>query len=85
MAGGKKTIFRLNRDVRLSNDKSTYNTNLGSVLTRSEAKSEGNGVVPPHTDSSACIAAAGYESLSPNALGPIRDAMLLFAYVLETK
>ena len=39
-ADGKRSIFRLNRDVRFSRDKSPYKTHAGALMTRS-AKGRG--------------------------------------------
>ncbi len=36
----KDTIFRINRDIRFSNDKSPYKTNLGAHITSAPSKSE---------------------------------------------
>src|SRR5262245_24668270 len=37
---GKRSIFRLNRDVRFSKDKSPYKTHAGAVMTRSGSKKD---------------------------------------------
>lgn len=39
----KKCIFRINRDVRFSNDKSPYKTNFGALLGSLGKKTEGSG------------------------------------------
>jgi uncharacterized protein (TIGR02453 family) len=35
LSGGKTTVFRMNRDVRFSDDKRPYKTNLSGLLTPS--------------------------------------------------
>ena len=37
-ADGKQSIFRINRDIRFSKDKSPYKTHMGAVMTRSGGK-----------------------------------------------
>ncbi|MEM1036762.1 MAG: TIGR02453 family protein [Pseudomonadota bacterium] len=74
--GGPKTVFRMNRDVRFSKDKSPYKTNVSGMLTPSGAKSERNGFVYMQMDAEGGFAAFGRYNLRPAALGPIRDRIL---------
>jgi uncharacterized protein (TIGR02453 family) len=75
LKGGKATMFRMNRDVRFSNDKSPYNAHVSGVLTRSGTKDHASGLVYLHVDADGGFAAAGFYRLSPAALGPLRDAI----------
>lgn len=76
VSGGKATVFRMNRDVRFSEDKRPYKTNLSGLLTASGTKKEAGGIVYLQLDATGGFAAAGYYGLSPAELGPIRDAMI---------
>jgi uncharacterized protein (TIGR02453 family) len=76
LSGSKATVFRMNRDVRFSEDKRPYKTNLSGLLTVSGTKKEAGGIVYVQLDASGGFAAAGYYGLSPAELGPIRDAMI---------
>lgn len=76
LSGGAATVFRMNRDTRFSADKRPYKTNLSGLLTPSGMKKEAGGLVYIHLDNSGGFAAAGFYSLSPAELGPIRDAMI---------
>ena len=72
---GKRSIFRLNRDVRFSKDKSPYKTHAGAVLTRSGAKKD-PGLLYIHIDPTGCFAAAGFYRPEAPALAAFRKAML---------
>ncbi|MEM8553029.1 MAG: DUF2461 domain-containing protein [Pseudomonadota bacterium] len=76
LRGGKSTMFRMNRDVRFSNDKSPYKTAVSGLLTPSGKKAEANGVCYVHLDATGGFSAVGYYSLSPKQLGPMRDAII---------
>ncbi|MEL7255234.1 MAG: DUF2461 domain-containing protein [Pseudomonadota bacterium] len=76
LMGGKTTLFRMNRDVRFSEDKSPYKTSVGGLLSPSGTKSEMAGIVYVHLDTAGGFAAAGYYNLSPKQLWPMRDAMV---------
>lgn len=76
LSGGKSTVFRMNRDVRFSEDKSPYKTNLSGLLTPSGTKSEVAGLLYIHLEHNGGFACAGFFNLSPKQLGPIRDAMI---------
>jgi uncharacterized protein (TIGR02453 family) len=76
LSGGKATVFRMNRDVRFSEDKRPYKTSLSGLLTASGSKKEAGGIVYVQLDATGGFAAAGYYGLSPAELGPIRDAMI---------
>ncbi len=76
LTGGKATLFRMNRDVRFSQDKRPYKTNLSGLLTASGTKKKAGRIVYVQLDATGGFAAAGYYGLSPTELGPIRDAMI---------
>lgn len=55
----RRGIFRLNRDVRFSKNKSPYKTHAGAVLTRSGNKND-PGLVYLHVDPEGCFMASGF-------------------------
>ena len=73
-AEGKRSIFRIHRDVRFAKDKSPYKTHCGAVMTRSGGKSE-NGLLYLHIDPEGCFAAAGFHALEPADLARLRKAI----------
>ena len=75
LSGDKSTMFRMNRDVRFSKDKTLYKTNVSGMLTPSGSKSEVSSILYLHLQSGGGFAAAGYYNLSPKQLIPIRDAI----------
>ena len=72
---GKRSIFRLHRDVRFSKDKSPYKTHAGAVMTRSGDKKD-PGLLYIHIDPIGCFAAAGFYRPEAPALAAFRKAML---------
>ena len=54
----KKSLFRIHRDVRFSNDKRPYKTHCGAVLSRSGGRGE-NGIVYIHIGPEECFLAGG--------------------------
>ncbi len=70
-ASGKKSMFRINRDVRFAKDKSPYKTHAGAVMTRSGGKME-NGLVYIHIDPEGCFVAGGFHIPEPG--GPFEAA-----------
>ncbi|MCB1502904.1 MAG: TIGR02453 family protein [Bauldia sp.] len=72
---GKRSIFRLHRDVRFSKDKSPYKTHAGAVMTRSGDKKD-PGLLYIHIDPTGCFAAAGFYRPEPPTLAAFRKAML---------
>lgn len=72
---GKRAVFRLNRDVRFSKDKSPYKTHAGAVLTRSGDKKD-PGLLYIHIDPTGCFAAAGFYRPEAPMLAVFRKAML---------
>jgi uncharacterized protein (TIGR02453 family) len=73
-ADGKRSMFRLNRDIRFSKDKSPYKTHGGAVMTRSGDKSD-NGLLYIHIDPNGCFAAAGFYMPETDDLAKLRKAM----------
>ena len=69
-----KSVFRLNRDVRFSKDKSPYKTNASFALTR-EASKTAPGVLYFHLDPTGSFAAAGFFMPEPPVLTKFRTAI----------
>jgi uncharacterized protein (TIGR02453 family) len=74
-ANGKKSIFRLHRDIRFSKDKSPYKTHSGAVLTRTGEKMSGSGLLYLHIDATGSFAAAGFYMPEPANLAKMRKAI----------
>ena len=74
--GDRKTMFRMNRDVRFSKDKSPYKTSIAAVMTPSGTKEESGGLLYLQMDRTGGFAGTGWHKLDPKALGPFRDAMI---------
>ncbi len=70
----KKSLFRLNRDVRFSKDKSPYKTNAGAVLTPSGEKHSA-GMLYLHFEPDASFVAMGYYMPEPADLHALRSAI----------
>jgi uncharacterized protein (TIGR02453 family) len=73
-ADGKRSIFRIHRDVRFAKDKSPYKTHCGAVMTRSGGKME-QGLLYLHIDPEGCFAAAGFYMPEPPDLLKLRKAI----------
>jgi uncharacterized protein (TIGR02453 family) len=73
-ADGRKSIFRIHRDVRFSSDKSPYKTHAGAVMTRSGKKAE-QGLLYIHIDPEGCFVAAGFHMLDGPQLAAMREAI----------
>jgi uncharacterized protein (TIGR02453 family) len=73
-ADGKRSIFRIHRDVRFAKDKSPYKTHCGAVMTRSGAKTD-QGLLYIHIDPDGCFAAAGFYMPEPPDLARLRKAI----------
>ncbi len=74
-ANGKRSMFRIHRDVRFSKDKSPYKTHASAVMTRSGDKGE-NGLLYIHLDPEGSFAAAGFHMLEPKDLEKFRKAIV---------
>jgi len=73
LVGSERTMFRMNRDVRFSHDKSPYQTHVSGMLTQDGSKAEADGIGYVHLDRSGGFVAVGWYKLTPKELGPIRD------------
>ncbi len=71
----KASLFRINRDVRFSNDKRPYKTNASAVLTRDGTK-RSQGLVYIQLGPDECFAAAGSYALEPGELEAFRRQVL---------
>ncbi len=76
LMGSAATMFRMNRDVRFSNDKSPYKTSVSGLLTPGGTKSEQGGLLYLQMGKDGGFVAAGFHALSPAQLGPFRDRMI---------
>jgi len=75
-SGGEKTMFRVNRDVRFSSDKSPYNTHVSGLLTPDGTKSEATALLYFHLEEDGLFAVGGLYKPSTERLGGLRTAML---------
>jgi uncharacterized protein (TIGR02453 family) len=73
---GVKAMFRMNRDVRFSKDKSPYKTHLGAVLSRDGTRTSGAGLLYLHVGPKECFAAAGVYMPEPPDLLRIRKRIV---------
>jgi uncharacterized protein (TIGR02453 family) len=73
-ADGKRSIFRIHRDVRFARDKSPYKTHCGATLTRFGGKLD-QGLIYLHVDPEGCFVAAGFHNLEPADLAKMRQAV----------
>ena len=73
-ADGKRSIFRIHRDVRFAKDKSPYKTHAGAVMTRSGGKNE-NGLLYVHIDPEGCFVVAGFYTPASPELARVRQAI----------
>jgi uncharacterized protein (TIGR02453 family) len=76
LSGGKKTMFRLHRDIRFSKDKRPYNLHISGLLTPSGVKNENDGLAYARLDLDGGFLAAGFYALNAKQLGPFRDNMI---------
>jgi uncharacterized protein (TIGR02453 family) len=74
-ADGKRSIFRINRDVRFSKDKSPYKTHCGAVMTRTGGKND-QGLLYLHIGPEGCFTAAGFHIPEPAELTRLRKAIM---------
>jgi len=68
----RSSLFRINRDIRFSPDKSPYKTHAGAVLTPNGSKKE-QGVLYIHIDPAGCLMAAGFYRPEPKELAKLRE------------
>jgi len=76
MIGSKKTMFRMHRDTRFSNNKLPYKLNVGGVMTSSGTKRAEDGLLYLHCDATGGFVAAGFYLPQTARLAPIRQRMV---------
>lgn len=76
LTGSDKTMFRQNRDVRFSKDKTLYKSNVSGVLTTSGTKKEMGGVVYAQVGPRGGLVAGGFYQLATAELNKVRDRMI---------
>ena len=74
--GGPKTMFRMNRDVRFSNDKSPYKTFVSGLLTKTGTKDISTGLVYLHLDSRGGFVVSGLYQPPTERLYELRTSMI---------
>lgn len=74
MADGRRSIFRIHRDVRFARDKSPYKTHAGAVMTRTGDKKD-DGLLYIHIDPEGCFVAAGFYMPEPATLLKLRQVV----------
>ena len=67
----EKSLFRINRDVRFSNNKAPYNTHASAVLSRDGTK-QSSGVLYIHVEHRQNMVAAGFYMPEPELLHKLR-------------
>ncbi len=72
---GKRSVFRINRDVRFSHDKSPYKTNAACVWFRPGGGKAGSGVLYFHLANDGCFMGAAFHHPDPDVLGSIREGI----------
>jgi uncharacterized protein (TIGR02453 family) len=73
-AEGRRSVFRIHRDVRFAKDKSPYKTHCGATLTRFGGKLD-QGLIYLHIDPEGCFMAAGFHMLQPAELAKLRQTI----------
>jgi uncharacterized protein (TIGR02453 family) len=71
----KSSLFRIHRDVRFSNNKDPYKTNVGAVMTRIGGSKNEPGLFYMHVATDGCFTAAGFYDPAPETLARLRAAM----------
>lgn len=71
----KRSMFRIHRDVRFSNDKSPYKTHAGAVLTP-DGNKKTQGLLYVHVASEGSFTAAGFYRPQPEQLASLRRAIV---------
>lgn len=84
----KNAIFRINRDIRFSADKSPYKTNFGASISKGGKKSGYSGYYI-HIQPGQIFAGGGVYAPSPEVLKAVRDEIYFnldsFEKILQTK
>jgi len=76
LRGSAKTMFRMHRDVRFSNDKRPYKTSVSGLLTADGTKAATGPLLYIELSGDGGFAGTGLHKLSPGALQPIRRRMV---------
>ena len=76
LQGGPKTMFRMNRDVRFSHDKSPYKSYVSGLLTKTGTKDTSNGLFYIHLDSNGGFVASGLYQPTTERLFDLRTSMI---------
>lgn len=88
LIGSEKTMFRQNRDVRFSKDKTLYKSTVSGLLTPTGTKQEMGGVVYAQVGPKGGLIAGGFYQLSTADLNIVRDRMIAdsdtFEEIVET-
>lgn len=71
-----KSLFRINRDVRFSKNKSPYKTNLGMMFWEGARKRMENSGVYVHLEAENCFIATGLHEFSKDVLESYRQTIL---------
>ncbi len=71
----KRSLFRINRDVRFSKDKSPYKTHSGIVWMRPGATRESAGISYLHIADEGCFVGVGFWQIDRPKLDAIREAI----------
>jgi uncharacterized protein (TIGR02453 family) len=72
---GKRSVFRIHRDVRFSANKQPYKTNAGAVWFRPGGKRNGIGIVYVNVEPDRCFLASGFYLPAPPVLDALRAAI----------
>ena len=71
----KRSSFRIHRDIRFSNDKRPYKTEIGTLWYRQGGGKASSGVLYFHLSPAGCFAAAAFHLPDPDTLDAIREAI----------
>ena len=71
----KRSLFRINRDVRFSHDKSPYKTNGAAVWFRPGGGKTGSGVLYFHLANDGCFMGAAFYRPDADVLGSLREGI----------
>lgn len=75
LTGSRRTsIYRINRDVRFSKDKSPYNTHVSGLITRTGTKKD-QGFLYFHIQPDNCFLAAGFYGMEADELRAFRETV----------
>lgn len=75
LCGSKQSVFRINRDIRFSKDKTPYKTHMGGVLSYGGTKKDQRGILYFQFSVDGGFMAAGFYQPERHILSAIRDAI----------